>query len=104
MGNIWITSDTHFNHTNILKFLGADGKPFRQFNSVEEMNECMIDRWNSVVKDRDKVYHLGDVYLSQGKEANSILHRLKGRKRLILGNHDDGRDQLLQKHFEKIKD
>lgn len=100
--NIFVVSDTHFNHANILKFLDKDGKVFRPFVSVEEMNEIMIDRWNAVVRDEDIIYHLGDVYLTSGKEANAILHRLRGRKRLILGNHDNGRDQLLQKHFQKI--
>lgn len=100
--NIFVVSDTHFNHTNILKFLDKNGKVFRPFASVEEMNETMIERWNAVIRDQDIVYHLGDVYLTAGKEANAILHRLRGRKRLILGNHDNGRDQLLQKHFHKI--
>lgn len=102
MANIWIVSDTHFGHANILKFVDDNGSLIRGsvFSSVEEMNEHMIDRWNSVVKDGDKIYHLGDVSFGQGHQ---VLSRLKGHKRLILGNHDNGKDQNLQKHFSKIQ-
>lgn len=100
MRNIFVISDTHFSHANILKFTGYDGLPVRpEFSSVEEMDEVMIDRWNSVVKDEDIVYHLGDVYFAQG---HKLLARLKGRKRLILGNHDNGKCTHLQKYFQKI--
>lgn len=102
MSNIFVISDTHFNHENMLRFLDAKGKVFRPFPNVHEMNETMIDRWNAVVKDNDTIYHLGDVYIGNGAHANEILHRLKGRKRLIVGNHDNAKDQILHKHFSKI--
>lgn len=60
----------------------------------------MIDNWNKVVNDNDHVYHLGDVYF--GKEVSNFFSRLKGKKRLILGNHDNGKDQKLQNMFQKI--
>jgi calcineurin-like phosphoesterase family protein len=101
MRDIFIISDTHFGHANILRFTdsttGARVRP--HWETVEAMDEHMIDRWNSTVQDSDIVYHLGDVYMRNGTE---ILPRLKGRKRLILGNHDNGKDQNLLKHFEKI--
>lgn len=97
MSNIWITSDTHFNHSNIIKYCN------RPFHSVREMDEILIENWNKVVKPTDKVYHLGDVYMKASKGyIESILQRLNGRKRLILGNHDVGKDQILQRYFEKI--
>lgn len=101
MREIFVVSDTHFGHANMLKFTDSTtGSRIRpQWETVEDMNEHMIDRWNSVVRDQDIVYHLGDVYFAQGKE---ILPRLRGRKRLILGNHDNGKDQNLHRHFEKI--
>lgn len=104
--DIWVISDTHFNHENILKFEGSDGKKFRGdlFSDVNYMNEFMIDRWNSVVKDGDKVYHLGDVFMRDNQTAEKILSRLNGKKRLIVGNHDCiyGKGNVLQKYFEKI--
>lgn len=100
MRNIFVISDTHFGHVNILSFTNADGSRVREFDSVDEMNERMVENWNAVVNDQDIVYHLGDVYFGQG---HSVLHRLKGRKRLLLGNHDDGKDERLHKVFQKIE-
>ena len=101
MRNIFIVSDTHFGHSNILKFTDSNtGNKVRpEFSCVEEMNEVMVDRWNSIVRDEDIVYHLGDVYFGDG---HKVLSRLKGRKRLILGNHDNGKASYLQNYFQKI--
>lgn len=100
MSKIFIVSDTHFGHENILKF--RDGKTnelVRNFSDVHDMNEYMVDRWNKTVNEDDIVYHLGDVYFDNGHE---VLPRLKGRKRLILGNHDNAKSPYLQKYFQKI--
>jgi calcineurin-like phosphoesterase family protein len=102
MRKIFVVSDTHFNHGNILKFTGNDGEYIRRFDSVTDMNECMISRWNEAVHDGDIVYHLGDVYFKNAEAAGNILRRLNGRKRLVLGNHDNGKCPVLQEHFQKI--
>ena len=83
----WFTSDHHFFHTNILKFVDDQGHRIRHpFQSLEEMHEYMIERWNSVVKDNDYVYHLGDVTFQYHGPFNNLMSRLKGKKRLIVGN------------------
>lgn len=87
--NIWVTSDTHFNHENILNFKDSKGNPVRPFGSVKEMNEVMVENWNSVVKPGDKVYHLGDVFFGLKDEFKKLWPKLNGSKRLIVGNHDD---------------
>lgn len=102
MTEIYVVSDTHFNHANILKFTGEDGKTFRNFRDVHEMNETMIENWNKVVTPQDKVYHLGDVFFGNEKEAEVILSRLNGKKRLIVGNHDHLKSPVLHKYFQKI--
>lgn len=91
MPQIWVISDTHFNHSNILNFEDSTGKPIRPFSSAEEMNEVMIDNWNSLVQPGDKVYHLGDVLFGQDKQdwMNTNWPRLNGKKNLIVGNHDN---------------
>lgn len=95
--NIWVISDTHFGHENIIKYCK------RPFSSVWQMNETMIQNWNAVINPEDIVYHLGDVGMSlPGSELHDILKRLKGRKRLILGNHDDGKSAVIQNNFQKI--
>lgn len=100
MTRIFIISDTHFGHENILRFRdSASNELIRNFSDVHDMNEHMVERWNKTINDDDIVYHLGDVYFGKGHE---VLGRLKGRKRLILGNHDNAKDQNLQKYFQKI--
>jgi calcineurin-like phosphoesterase family protein len=101
--NIWVISDTHFNHSNILTFEDSVGKAVRSFDSVEEMNETMIERWNSVVKKGDKVYHLGDVLFGHNKLdwLNANMPRLAGQKRLIFGNHDEPANFVGKGHFGK---
>lgn len=83
---LWVTSDTHFNHENILKFDTGRGD---DFSCVEEMNETLIQNWNSVVQPGDKVYHLGDVFFGPREWFQKNWPRLNGQKRLIVGNHDD---------------
>ncbi len=90
--DIWVVSDTHFGHSNIIKYCD------RPFQSAEHMDEVLLYNWNQTVKPQDKVYHLGDVYFKNPE----ILKHLNGHLRLILGNHDDGLDQVLRKRFEKI--
>lgn len=87
--NIWVTSDTHFGHRNILNFIDDRGRPVRDFNSVEDMDETLVNNWNSVVKQGDKVYHLGDVFFGPKDDFKKLWPRLNGSKRLVVGNHDD---------------
>ena len=95
MRDIWLISDTHFGHANIIRHCN------RPFESVEEMNEVMIARWNAVVRPQDHIYHLGDV--AGPHVYDQIMPRLAGHKRLILGNHDDTIPmQKLMRHFDKI--
>lgn len=95
----WFISDTHFFHENILKW----GRG--QFSSVEEMNEHIVDKWNSVVKPGDRVYHLGDVWMgpSTHTERASLWNRLNGSKTLIVGNHDDIKYMSKGGFFRKIQ-
>lgn len=60
-----------------------------EFDTVDQMNECMIENWNSVVKQGDIVYHLGDVFIGAKDDFKALWPKLKGSKRLIVGNHDD---------------
>lgn len=98
----FFVSDTHFFHANILKFTDGNGQNIRQFNSVEDMNEKMVEKWNSVVKDGDNVYHLGDVTFNYDKPFRSLMSRLRGNKRLILGNHDKIKGTVLLDYFQKV--
>ena len=83
MTNYFFTSDTHFFHGNIMKYCQ------RPFDSVEEMNETIIENWNSVVKKEDFIYHLGDFAMGPLQKTQEVFERLNGRKYLIRGNHDN---------------
>lgn len=99
MKDIWFISDTHMGHSNIIKYCN------RPFKDIDEMDEALIQNWNSVVKPGDKVYHLGDVYMGDGERFLKNFARLNGKKRLILGNHDEIKKQgrvELHKLFEKV--
>jgi len=79
---IFLIGDLHFNHRNIIKYCS------RPFNSVEDMNKQLIKNWNSVVGKNDIVYVVGDFALCGKQKIIEIGQRLNGRKRLVLGNHD----------------
>ena len=102
--DIWLISDTHFFHANILKFTDDEGNLIRgsRFSSVEEMNQCMLDNWNSVVKPGDKVYHLGDVFMGDKDDFVKYWSKLNGKKNLIVGNHDDIKWMAQKELFSKI--
>lgn len=87
MSNIFLCSDHHFGHAGVTQFFCADGvTKLRPFSTVEEMDEYMVNRHNSVVRPADKVYFLGDFTFS--KKNIHLAARLNGDKVLIKGNHD----------------
>lgn len=79
---VWFTSDTHFGHNNIIKY---SRRPYRD---KHEMDEAIIENWNSRVRPDDVIYHLGDVFFTGVERAIEVLNRLNGQKFLVLGNHD----------------
>ena len=79
---VYFSSDTHFNHKNILKYTN------RPFSSIEEHDEGMIKNWNDTVGPEDEIYFLGDFSLGSTDNAMAALRRLHGRKHLIWGNHE----------------
>jgi len=81
--SIWFTADTHFGHSNIIKFCN------RPFSSAKEMDECIIKNWNDRIKSSDTVYILGDFAMKLSIYIiRKILSSLKGQKYFILGDHD----------------
>ena len=96
LDNIFLTSDQHFFHGNIIKYCNrpwnsgkdSDGNIIVTQNDIDEMNEEMIRRWNSVVPNDGIVYHLGDFALGDRNKIKEILPRLNGKINLIMGNHD----------------
>ena len=87
MGNgcmIWFTSDTHFGHVKILKY-----QPCRTFETVTEMDDHIIDSFNTVLRPGDDLWHLGDFCWGAslaGQYRSRIRHGVK--LHLVQGNHD----------------
>lgn len=82
MRNTWFISDTHFGHRNIITYC----RP--QFQSLDEMEETIIENWNKTVRHDDLVYHLGD-FAWKSADAERVRPKLNGSIRLVVGNHDD---------------
>jgi len=101
MPSVYLISDTHFGHNNICKFTYNNGSKLRPWNNADEMDEALIEKWNAVVKPKDKVYHLGDVAIP--RRGLQILYRLNGDKVLIKGNHDIYKLDDYTKHFRDIR-
>jgi calcineurin-like phosphoesterase family protein len=100
MSKIFFTSDTHWGHKNIIRFCN------RPYATVEEMDEALINNWNSVVGDNDTVYHLGDMFFTNMTRAADIMNRLNGNINIVLGNHDKviRANRPLREKFSMIMD
>lgn len=94
---IFYIADCHFGHDNIIRFCD------RPFKNADQMDQAMIQNWNSSVTDQDTVFILGDMFF-RSKNEEEIVSQLKGKKRLIVGNHDQdwmGKFKL-DHYFESI--
>lgn len=100
--NIWFTSDLHIGHKNIIKHC-----PQRAIEGgfdpedIVAHDRWIIEKWNNTVKKQDIVYINGDFIIQSRDYAVRILSQLKGKKHLILGNHDKA-CQNLDNFFESI--
>lgn len=92
-------ADYHLGHANIIRLSK------RPFETIEEMDEALIKNHNAVVTDNDDVYIGGDICY-KCNDPLSYIKRLKGRKHLIVGNHDKFllRNSEVRKCFVEIKD
>ena len=84
-GRTWVTSDTHFDHANIIKYTG------RPFSDAGQMNKIIASNWNNTISPGDRVYFLGDMAFGRGSRPKEHwLGRLNGRITYVRGNHDRG--------------
>jgi len=78
----WYTSDHHFGHFNIIEYCN------RPYANVQDMNDDLVARFNSVVKPDDSVMILGDLCMGKVTESLEYVKLLNGHKTLLVGNHD----------------
>lgn len=87
MGEVFFTSDFHFNHNREFIY------KLRGFDNIEEMNEIILRRFNRTVSSNDTIYVLGDLCLGGPSdeilgENKKLISSLNGDLKIILGNHD----------------
>lgn len=78
---VWMTSDLHLNHTNIIQYSS------RPFFDARQMNEHLVSQVQKVTDD-EWLLILGDLAMGDHEEAMEWIRRLPGRRVLVLGNHD----------------
>lgn len=87
--SVLFTSDLHLGHANIILTCGRNLEGCGEnLATVDEMNDFLIRKWNEKVKEDDIVYILGDLSYRSSISVKTYLKQLKGRKHLIVGNHD----------------
>ena len=96
---IFYTSDLHLGHANIIRHCN------RPFASVEDMDEALIGNWNAKLTDGDTVHILGDLMFRNSCPSEEYLSRLKGKKHLVVGNHDKAwmKKVDLSRWFESVE-
>jgi len=77
----FFTADQHYGHENIIKYCA------RPFSNVDEMDNTIIQRHNSLVKDDDTVVHVGDFAFAK-KRPQQLIDTLNGKHVFIKGSHD----------------
>ena len=94
----FFTSDQHFGHKNIIKYCN------RPFESVTQMDDEIISKWNEAVGDSDTVYVVGDVSFYNIGLSRRIIKKLNGKKILIRGNHDKSARSMIEMGFDQVFD
>lgn len=86
-------ADSHFFHESMNVRMDKRG-----FETVNEMNDYMIMKWNSRVNKKDEIMIIGDFSIGKARQTEDILKQLNGQKYLVIGNHDKF---LKDKTFDK---
>lgn len=96
MNRAFVIADLHLKHEKVIEF----EQEHRPFSTIEEHDEELIYRFNSVVKKRDTAWILGDLIFK--KSGFELIARLNGIKRLVIGNHDLYPSGEYLKYFNKL--
>ena len=99
----YFTSDLHFSHKRIVDFTNRGRE-----TTSEDHDDWLVEVWNSIVKNEDRVFHLGDFSFSTTYDKVAAqVHKLKGQKFFVKGNHDRTEfmlrlkeDRLIQEYYE----
>lgn len=113
---VWITSDTHYGHSNICRgttnWRLPDGSipinQTRDFTTLEQMNSAIVNNINSVVGQDDILIHLGDWSFGGFENIELFRNRIICEEiHLLLGNHDhhiERNRENCKRHFVSVHD
>ena len=93
---VWISSDLHFRHKNIIEF--AD----RPFVGIQQMEQHLIENHNEYVKPEDVWLFLGDFAFCGKTEGQKILKQMNGYKIMVVGNHDIQKKKVTDWGFDEV--
>lgn len=91
---VWFVSDTHFYHKKLVLTCDEHFERCRTYQTVVEMNDDIVSKWNSMIDNNDIVIFLGDFALSlphsqlRHEFERLMFDELHGQKLFIRGNHD----------------
>lgn len=106
MSKLFFTSDFHLNHFSMTSHPQSRNYANRPWKSIKDMNEAIVERFNSRVTNEDIVYFLGDFTLGKMSVVEEFLPRLNRKEfHFIAGNHDKifkkfGNRQLRDLYFK----
>lgn len=92
---IFYIGDTHFGDRRVMELAN------RPYAAVDEMDRDILYKWNLRVEKGDTVYILGDFAFDD--EAARIIDRLRGKKVLIMGNHDRVLSRRIFRKFDRVE-
>lgn len=87
--NVYFLSDMHLNHKNIVRGVSVWDKGYRDFDTIKEMNDTLIDNINSMVGCNDLLFDLGDSFFGDKRQINELMSRINCKNIVkLFGNHD----------------
>jgi calcineurin-like phosphoesterase family protein len=94
---LFLTADEHYYHSKIITYQD------RPFDDRDHMNNVLVEKHNSAVRQGDHVIHIGDFCLSREPEDFvSIVRRLNGTHYFIDGSHDVVLFRLSDEQIENL--
>jgi calcineurin-like phosphoesterase family protein len=107
---LFFTSDTHYCHSSICsattKWVGAENMT-REFNSLDHMNDTIVNNINNMVGEDDILIHLGDFSFGGFDKIQEFRDRIVCKNiHLVLGNHDhhiERNKEEVQKLFSSVQ-
>lgn len=86
---LFFTSDLHYGHANICRATSKWLEGYRDFDSLEEMNETIVNNINKYVKEDDYLFNLGDLVFGDKSNLIDLVNKINCKNVYITyGNHD----------------